>query len=700
MKFGSWSVFPTRWAPEDCILHSKIDLKTCFGSRKVKPKLYFIGDSTARQVFWGAIRTIDNFERKSETIDYTPYQSKKHSNFQLSFNHADVHFLWDPFLNSSGLELFNTLIDNTKTRPEDIGLVYTSIGLWFSRWYESGKMETEFDQATQRLLTQYSKLGRKQLSSNTLFVSPILYPNENLLNEDRKSTIKHDELVILNEILQRKIHEYNPLVLTPVVFNSFSNQHMGSTGFDSTGLHFSEQLCDNQAELLLNLRCNPVTDPGTQYCSSSTQVPSLSVFRILSVIILLAFALQAYMHMLKPAIFGFTFLVLYLISNGPFIGRTLSSGYGSRVCEMAVFWTVMILSYRIARDQHFPQNTIQNKPILIFRGTLLILLLMSIMLWKISIVSYTLCNILIARTIITNTSQYFNHRDKSPYTISEVVKTLICDYGVVIIVAIITVPRSDRSFLFKVFDTPTECVLLVGLYSATSWAASVLSHKLMANQGSIKSLSMLLLGAKLFIVLVTRIVFPDTFKWGGFEFLDLVALKFGLTLHKSSKRHLLTFITLSGTVYVCTLVLLNSILRTDPSVIIISSISKSILISSAVAYSEAETSLPILLVGIVWLEKTLIFLGNFDFVMACLATSVFFQGNSTIPVILSPTMLGFLGQPLNLFVKIINGAVVGAILLFTSVVIAKLTASGFSGIYRSKSDGIFEFEDHALELLS
>lgn len=77
-----------------------------------------------------------------------------------------------------------------------------------------------------------------------------------------------------------------------------------------------------------------------------------------------------------------------------------------------------------------------------------------------------------------------------------------------------------------------------------------------------------------------------------------------------------------------------------------------------------------------------------------------FQGNSTIPVILSPTMLGFLGQPLNLFVKIINGAVVGAILLFTSVVIAKLTASGFSGIYRSKSDGIFEFEDHALELLS
>jgi hypothetical protein len=700
LKFGSWSVFPTVWAPEDCILHSNIDLKTCFYHNEVKPKLYFVGDSTARQVFWGAIRTIDKFERESETVDYTSYQSKKHSNFHLSFNHVDVHFFWDPFFNSSGLEVFTKLVDNTKTRPEDIGLVYTSIGMWFSRWYESGKMETEFDQATQLLLTQYAKLGQKKLHSNTLFVAPILYPSETLLNDDRKSTIKHDELVVLNKILQEKTYKYSPVVLTPVVFNSFSNQHMDSTGFDSTGLHFSNQLCDKQAELLLNLRCNTVTDPGTQYCGSSTQVFNLSVLRILLVTILLGFCLQVYRHILKPATIGFTFLVLYLISNGPFIGRTLGSGFGSRVCEVAVFWVVMILSYRIVRDQHFPLNTNQNTPILIFRGSLLIFILLSMMLWKNSIVSYTLCNILVALTIITNTSQYFNHKAKSPFTISEVVKSLICDYGVVIVVSVITVPRSDRSFLFKVFETPTECFLLLGLYSGTAWAASVLSHKFTANQGSIKSLTMLLLGAKLFIILVTRIVFPSTFKWCGFEFLDLVALKFGLTLHRSSNRHLLKFLTLSGTVYVCTLFLLNSILKTDLRLKVISGISKSIFISSAVAYPKAEILRPISSVRIIWLEKMLIFLGKIDFVIASLATSVFFQGNSTIPVILSPTMFGFLGQQLDLIVKITNGAVAGAILLFTSVLMAKLTASGFFGIYRSKSNSIFEFEDRGLELLS
>lgn len=675
-------------------------MKTCFNRKDIKPKLIFIGDSTARQVFWGTVRKIDNFERESEIIDYSSYTNKKHTSFDFTFDSVDVHFFWDPFLNSSGLNKLVTLSDDHKIRPEEIGLVYTSIGLWFSRWYESEEMENEFSQAAQRLLSLYNKLDWINTSSNKLFIAPILYPSKSLLNDDRKSTIKIDELIVLNQMLKASIAKYSSSISMPVVFNSFSKRHMDSTGYDSTGLHFSDLLCEKQAELLFNTRCNVVTHPNTQYCGSSTKFLKSWFFRGSLATVLTGFALQLYNHKIAPVTVGFTFLVLYLIANGPFVGRTLGSGFGLLACEISVILGFVIFSYTSVKDQHFSLNFIQNRPSLIFRGAFVILNLLSMTLLKNSIVSYTLCNVLVARAIIANTSQYFNHKAESQFTISKVVKSLICDYGVVIIISVIMSFRFDQSFLFMVFETPTECFLLLGLYSVTAWIASILSQKLETKETNFKSLAILFLGVKIFTVLVTRVLFTGIFKWSGFEFLDVVALKFGLTLHISSKKNLLKFLTLSGLAFVCTLLLLNSTLKNDSGVMMISNITKGIFISSSVAYLEVNTSPPISSLTFPWLEKILVFLGRMDFVILSLATSVFFKENYTIPVILSPTTFGFFGHYLNPIIKAINGLAVGAILLFTSATITKLTAGKIFSIYSTKSHGIFEFEENNLQLLS
>lgn len=298
---GSWRTFPSAWSPDGCFLHSYhtdlYDIDRCFADYSHDIHYIFAGDSTARQVFWGMVDLIDN---KLGNGNYSSYQSQRHSNFHLTFprhpstsdsqsSDSSIYFsfIWDPFFNSSAIY---ELQKYSAAKNTPIAVVYTSIGLWFSRHFSDDQMYNEFSAATNRLSyslyelhsTLPTRKGARKDGQTTydnsrahsLFLSPVLYPYPPLLTPDRAKDMTYSRLRPMNRIINErksltkikddklselewiKIQKHHGLanVNVPTIFNTFTKDY--PQGHDKMGIHFNKELSTVQALLLTNLRCN------------------------------------------------------------------------------------------------------------------------------------------------------------------------------------------------------------------------------------------------------------------------------------------------------------------------------------------------------------------------------------------------------------------------------------------------------------
>lgn len=238
-KSGTWLERDTKlnnWQAPDCMLHhyQSKDVGTCLKGQRV----LFIGDSTARQVFYGAMRTIDSELKDDLSMDKSPHIVK-------NLNGVSFESYWDPFMNQAGFtELKNTTINN-----QTIAAVYVSYGMRFLLDLDEANAPKEFRKNLKKV--------RDVLTANTTFnfgtamISPIIVPHKKKLTGNRKKLTK-DRVEKFNSYLEEEFS--GSKVYLPSVFNQLPEGRDDS--FDSTGIMFSPQLSNLQADVLLNIHCN------------------------------------------------------------------------------------------------------------------------------------------------------------------------------------------------------------------------------------------------------------------------------------------------------------------------------------------------------------------------------------------------------------------------------------------------------------
>jgi hypothetical protein len=79
--------------------YQKEDIQECFQKRR----LVFIGDSTTRQMFWAVAKKMDIGETEEDVTERLD-QNQKHKDLEFISDGVKVQFIWDPWLNSTGLE--------------------------------------------------------------------------------------------------------------------------------------------------------------------------------------------------------------------------------------------------------------------------------------------------------------------------------------------------------------------------------------------------------------------------------------------------------------------------------------------------------------------------------------------------------------------------------------------------------------------
>lgn len=235
------------------------------------------------------VRLVDGLDGKG---NYSSYTSQRHTSFRLKFplplsnnngnnnnnnknndqtRNLNLQFVWDPFFNSSALHEVQHL-SSKKHMP--VGFVYTAVGLWYSRHFESDQdMLSNYKGALNRISFAFDSL--RHLEANSIFQAPALYPNVKALDEGRRKSLTHPKINKINkEILKMNKEKKNALV--PSVFNKFSLNHLDV--YDVSGIHFLEHFATIQASVLTNIRCNRVLNEEgvVNYQACCAKAPSKS----------------------------------------------------------------------------------------------------------------------------------------------------------------------------------------------------------------------------------------------------------------------------------------------------------------------------------------------------------------------------------------------------------------------------------------
>lgn len=89
---GYTTASPTVWAPEGCVMRDYADLTALQTCLRPGDQVIFYGDSTARQLYWAMVSTLDKHVWSDGNI---------HGNHFWTRDGITVRLFWDPFLNNS-----------------------------------------------------------------------------------------------------------------------------------------------------------------------------------------------------------------------------------------------------------------------------------------------------------------------------------------------------------------------------------------------------------------------------------------------------------------------------------------------------------------------------------------------------------------------------------------------------------------------
>ncbi|EMR82287.1 putative cas1 domain-containing protein [Botrytis cinerea BcDW1] len=306
------------WQPPGCMMHEykRKDIQECFKERR----LVFVGDSTTRQIFWAVAKKMDQRRAEEQITEHLDLDLvDKHKDLEFSSSGVTVQFIWDPYLNSTGLDRelksFNANPAQDAKTDESAGLILLGApGLWYARhgqenFFKDFRDSIEHvipfmdhdggEHALQAAASQSFPSRRK--SPNFLLLAPVQVPWYQALSPSREETITPEKIDQMNDYLQQvSAHSEADIVW------SFSLMTWAGQGeYEESGLHVVDNVAHRKADVLLNLRCNADSVergyPFDRTCCNSYRQPNAIqwLFVLVGMILLPSVFLLRRKHVLR-----------------------------------------------------------------------------------------------------------------------------------------------------------------------------------------------------------------------------------------------------------------------------------------------------------------------------------------------------------------------------------------------------------------
>ena len=253
------------WQPPGCMLHhyNSKDISTCFQSRKI----VLAGDSTIRQIFWAIAKKLD-----LDSVTDTMTDGRQHADLSLKKKNVDLHFIWDPFLNTTRLHhellLYQNRVATTESsldyEKQVASIILAGGGLWHARHFKDdlvsqyvdtiGNISRYFrpsfhpDTSDQRLVLPAAAASAEDL----LLIAPVQLPQYEALTPERGNTITPTRI----ESMNRHLEEISVSQSASVLFSFNSMSWHERLTYEASGIHVLESVASQKADIILNLRCN------------------------------------------------------------------------------------------------------------------------------------------------------------------------------------------------------------------------------------------------------------------------------------------------------------------------------------------------------------------------------------------------------------------------------------------------------------
>ena len=217
----------------------------------------FVGDSTARQLFWALADKLNSKGKVSTgNFELSP-QIARHANMTLEVPGKAVHFIWDPYLN------------NTEIAGDPHFVI--SGGLWQARHLDDHHTDA-FEQQVARLISKFndsyasyrSPVRPEQAATRRPVFLPISTPAQANLDSDRSAVLTPERTRAINARLQvlTKTHDFEVMWATLPMTTGLD------AAFEENGLHVTSMIASQQLDIILNRMCNTNIDPSGHYCCS------------------------------------------------------------------------------------------------------------------------------------------------------------------------------------------------------------------------------------------------------------------------------------------------------------------------------------------------------------------------------------------------------------------------------------------------
>ncbi|KAI1624270.1 10 TM acyl transferase domain found in Cas1p-domain-containing protein [Exophiala viscosa] len=277
------------WIPSGCMLHTygASDARTCLTTRS----LTFLGDSTARQLFWAVARQLD-YERAINISAGTG----KHTNIIFAAEGAEIDFIWDPFLNETSARNGTrvTKAIRPKFKPDVLGIptgppstnpirpkhkpdmLVIGAGLWHVKHLNNSYLPRLTEGIGKDNASRSSELDLKKNVSHDL---------ETLLLPITISVRASDKRIRSENLTRERIHAANAVLAGAntshyhkVLRSYLSMVNNMPSAYMADGIHISDEIASTQAQVLLNYMCNDIIDiprqQSQEHCCSAHVSPN------------------------------------------------------------------------------------------------------------------------------------------------------------------------------------------------------------------------------------------------------------------------------------------------------------------------------------------------------------------------------------------------------------------------------------------
>lgn len=256
--------------------------RPCLAGRR----LVFVGDSTARQLYYATAKQLDPSLAVPDYATSPPKDGNaaaaadKHKDIAILAGEAEFQFVWDPYLNGTVTE---SLLKSATRPPKNTqipALLVFGSGLWQLKNPSSGGQQAWMDAVNRILAAASPSPGHSQIADE-IVVLPVQQTIQAKLSPDRRPTMTNAAIDAMNAQLALKLPPFTSSsaisqLSVPYVFNAMLDNPQAAS-YTVDGVHFTGSIMKAQANVLLNLRCNDVLPkkfPFDKTCCSQYPAPN------------------------------------------------------------------------------------------------------------------------------------------------------------------------------------------------------------------------------------------------------------------------------------------------------------------------------------------------------------------------------------------------------------------------------------------